>query len=361
MTNLTLKKVRKSFGGPEIIKGVDLEIEHGEFVVFVGPSGCGKSTLLRMIAGLEPITSGELSIGGERMNETRAADRGIAMVFQSYALYPHMNVFKNMSFGLETAGVARQEIDKKVRKAADILQISHLLDRKPRELSGGQRQRVAIGRAIVRDPKIFLFDEPLSNLDAELRVRTRVEIAKLHRDIGVTMIYVTHDQVEAMTLADRIVVLRAGIIEQHGTPLDIYNKPANRFVAGFIGSPRMNFVDVTAGANAADSLTVKLAGETIVLPSSDRKIVPDEPLSLGLRPEHIVSGATEGIRIGDMTVEHFEQLGGQTIAYGHLGDKQPLSVIIDGQRHFHDSEVIPVSIAAERCHLFDQRGIRISN
>ena len=242
MADLELRRVVKRFGAVEVIHGIDLRIEDGEFVVFVGPSGCGKSTLLRMIAGLEPISDGTLLIDKAPMQDVPAAARGLAMVFQSYALYPHMTVRKNLSFGLETIGAPRDEIERKVKDAAEILQITELLDRRPGQLSGGQRQRVAIGRAIVREPKIFLFDEPLSNLDAELRMQMRVEINRLHRRLGSTMIFVTHDQVEAMTLADRIVVLRKGVIEQVGTPLDLYNKPANIFVAGFIGSPRMNLL-----------------------------------------------------------------------------------------------------------------------
>jgi lactose/L-arabinose transport system ATP-binding protein len=242
MSDVTLRDVRKSFGAVEIIKGVDLDIKSGEFVVFVGPSGCGKSTLLRMIAGLETITSGDLNIGGDRMNEVDPSQRGIAMVFQSYALYPHMTVRENMGFALRFAGMPKEEIRKQVDEAARILELGPLMDRKPKALSGGQRQRVAIGRAIVRHPKVFLFDEPLSNLDAELRVHMRIEIAKLHRNLGATIVYVTHDQVEAMTLADKIVVLRSGIVEQVGAPLELYDNPANLFVAGFIGSPKMNFL-----------------------------------------------------------------------------------------------------------------------
>src|SRR6218665_1838803 len=236
-TSIQLRKVVKRFGSLDVIKGIDLDIEPGQFTVFVGPSGCGKSTLLRMIAGLETVSSGDLLIGGERMNDVAAAKRGIAMVFQSYALYPHMTVYKNLAFGLETAGLKRDEIDRRVREAAETLRITDYLQRRPKALSGGQRQRVAIGRSIVRDPNIFLFDEPLSNLDAELRVQMRVEISKLHEWLGNTMIYVTHDQVEAMTMADKIVVLRSGEIMQVGSPLDLYNRPANQFVAGFIGSP----------------------------------------------------------------------------------------------------------------------------
>ena len=248
MADIVLKNVRKSFGTVDVIKGVDLEAKHGEFVVFVGPSGCGKSTLLRMICGLERITSGQILLDGEDMSEVEASDRGTAMVFQSYALYPHMTVAENMSFSLRMAKVDKAEIKRRVDQAAHILQIQHLLDRKPKEMSGGQRQRVAIGRAIVRQPKVFLFDEPLSNLDAELRVQMRVELSKLHNEIGATMVYVTHDQVEAMTMADRIVVLRDGLVEQIGSPLELYSKPNNRFVAGFIGSPQMNFLEGTVDA-----------------------------------------------------------------------------------------------------------------
>src|SRR6218665_350041 len=259
-TSIQLRQIKKSYGDVAVIHGVDLTIDPGEFTVFVGPSGCGKSTLLRMIAGLEPITGGDLLIDGERMNETPAAKRGIAMVFQSYALYPHMNVYQNLAFGLETAKAPKAEIKERVQRAAEILQIVPLLQRKPKQLSGGQRQRVAIGRAIVREPKIFLFDEPLSNLDAELRVQMRVEIAKLHKDLGNTMIYVTHDQVEAMTMADKIVVLQAGVIEQVGAPLDLYNNPRNRFVAGFLGSPKMNFLESTVSKLEGTQGTVNVGG-----------------------------------------------------------------------------------------------------
>ncbi|MCV9936842.1 sn-glycerol-3-phosphate ABC transporter ATP-binding protein UgpC [Boseaceae bacterium BT-24-1] len=360
MTMLSLTQVQKRFGAVEVIRGVDLSIASGEFVVFVGPSGCGKSTLLRMIAGLEPISGGELSIGGIRMNETAASQRGIAMVFQSYALYPHMSVYKNMSFGLETARMRKAEIDRRVRKAADILQITPLLERKPRQLSGGQRQRVAIGRAIVRDPKIFLFDEPLSNLDAELRVQTRVEIAKLHADIGATMIYVTHDQVEAMTLADRIVVLRAGIVEQQGTPLDIYNKPANRFVAGFIGSPKMNFLDVSAAAGGGDAATIGLGASRFSM-SIRRGFDASEPLTLGIRPEHVVTGGTAEIDLGTLAIVHVEQLGGQTIAYGRLADGQALNVVLEGQRRISAGDSLPVGAMAGGCHLFGSDGLRLNS
>ena len=256
MAELTLRKVVKRFGQVEIIHGVDLEILDGEFVVFVGPSGCGKSTLLRMIAGLEELTDGELRIGDRVVNDVEPAARGVAMVFQTYALYPHMTVEENMSFGLRMGGLAKPEIKKRVDRAADILHLTPLLKRRPAQLSGGQRQRVAIGRAIVREPKVFLFDEPLSNLDAELRVQMRIEISKLHYDLKTTMIYVTHDQVEAMTLADKIVILNRGLIEQVGRPMDLYLKPANLFVAGFMGSPKMNFLKIPSASS--DGKNVRL-------------------------------------------------------------------------------------------------------
>ncbi|OOG63165.1 sugar ABC transporter ATP-binding protein [Sinorhizobium sp. A49] len=360
MTTLALKQVQKRYGAVEVIRGVDLQIGSGEFVVFVGPSGCGKSTLLRMIAGLEPISGGELAIGGARMNEKAASERGIAMVFQSYALYPHMSVYKNMSFGLETMRMPKPEIDKRVRKAAEILQITPLLERKPKQLSGGQRQRVAIGRAIVRDPKIFLFDEPLSNLDAELRVQTRVEIAKLHADIGATMIYVTHDQVEAMTLADRIVVLRAGRIEQQGSPLEIYNKPVNRFVAGFIGSPKMNFLDVSVVGRRDDGVVIGLAGADVAVPLVERAKI-GATLGLGVRPEHIRANGAGGTHLGTLTITHIEHLGGQTIVYGRLPDKQALIVAMEGQTLLNTGETLSVSIAPEHCHLFDADGRRLAD
>src|SRR5919112_4345184 len=258
MAELKLVDIKKSYGAVTIIHGVDLAIADGEFVVFVGPSGCGKSTLLRIIAGLEEVSVGEIQIDGQSVTNVPASDRGLAMVFQSYALYPHMSVYKNMAFALENMGLAKDDIDQRVRRAAQMLRLTEYLDRKPKALSGGQRQRVAIGRAIVRDPKIFLFDEPLSNLDAELRVATRKELSALHAEIGGTMIYVTHDQVEAMTLADRIVVLRSGRIEQVGTPLEVYNRPANLFVAGFIGSPRMNLLP----ARMAGSGQVAIGNDT---------------------------------------------------------------------------------------------------
>src|SRR3954471_4680851 len=283
MAELKLNGIKKAYGAATIIHDVDLAVRDGEFVVFVGPSGCGKSTLLRIIAGLEQVSGGEILIDGQDVTNVPASDRGLAMVFQSYALYPHMSVYKNMAFALENMGLGRSEVDKRVRRAADMLQLTAYLDRKPRALSGGQRQRVAIGRAIVRDPKIFLFDEPLSNLDAELRVATRKELAALHAEIGGTMIYVTHDQVEAMTLADRIVVLRAGRIEQVGTPLEVYNHPANLFVAGFIGSPRMNLLP--ARVHASGQLVLGNDARPISVPSTGTAAT-GSTVTLGSRPEH---------------------------------------------------------------------------
>ncbi len=293
MASLTLRDVRKSYGSTQVMHGVDLDIVDGEFVVFVGPSGCGKSTLLRMIAGLEEISGGSVSIGDREVNEIAASKRGVSMVFQTYALYPHMTVYKNMAFGLKQAKTDPAEIDKRVRAAADILQITDYLDRSPRNLSGGQRQRVAIGRAIVRNPEVFLFDEPLSNLDAALRVQTRLEIARLHERLETTMIYVTHDQVEAMTLADKIVVLRDGRIEQVGSPIDLYERPENAFVAQFIGSPKMNF----------------FSGEDLTSTGSSRlgrDITRD--MQIGLRPEHLVMTDSANAVV-EGTLELVENLG----------------------------------------------------
>ncbi|MEM7615803.1 MAG: sn-glycerol-3-phosphate ABC transporter ATP-binding protein UgpC, partial [Pseudomonadota bacterium] len=315
---LALQDIRKSFGQVDVIHGIDLEIEDGEFVVFVGPSGCGKSTLLRLIAGLDDPTSGDILLQGERVNDVPASDRGLSMVFQSYALYPHMSVRSNLSFGLENLRMDRAEINRRVDDAARLLQIEMLLDRRPGQLSGGQRQRVAIGRAIVREPVIFLFDEPLSNLDAELRLQMRVEISNLHAELGNTMIYVTHDQVEAMTMADRIVVLRGGQIEQIGKPLDLYNAPANKFVAGFIGAPQMNFLNGT------------LDGQTLTLDCGMTREVPVAegsamPVTLGVRPEAIAV-SLEGDGDTQVQVQNFEQLGAITYIYTAFPNGETLTV-----------------------------------
>lgn len=356
-TPVRLSKVYKRFGSVEVIHGIDLSIDPGEFTVFVGPSGCGKSTLLRMIAGLESISAGHLFIDNEMMNEVPAAKRGMAMVFQSYALYPHMSVYKNLAFGLETAGLKRGEIEPRVQRAAQILQIEPLLDRKPKQLSGGQRQRVAIGRAIVREPRIFLFDEPLSNLDAELRVQMRVEIAKLHRHLGNTMIYVTHDQVEAMTMADKIVVLRLGHVEQVGAPLELYNNPANRFVAGFIGSPKMNFLKAEIESHDASSAGIRVGGGKISLQRPARGASVGQKIELGVRPEHISTVQTEGhIPFTRAKVELVEHLGGQTLLYTTLPDGQNLTVSLDGQLAMEIGCHVETYIDPAVCHLFNAEG-----
>ena len=357
MSWLTLEHVHKRFGDHPVIQDVNLSVTNGEFVVFVGPSGCGKSTLLRMIAGLESISDGDLRIDDEVMNDVPAAQRGIAMVFQSYALYPHMNVYKNMAFALETARMAKAEIDMRVARAAAILQLDHLLDRKPKELSGGQRQRVAIGRAIVREPKIFLFDEPLSNLDAELRVQMRVEIAKLHQQLGNTMIYVTHDQVEAMTMADKIVVLRAGKVEQIGSPLELYNNPVNRFVAGFIGSPKMNLLQARMLPAAGGEARVALAEAVLPMPHLAGQDGAD--CSLGVRPEHLRLGGA-GTRIGEAQVQLVEQLGGSSLIYGVLSDGQPITVQVEGQQKPKPGERVPLHVDVALAHLFLPDGLRVT-
>ncbi|WP_337270508.1 ABC transporter ATP-binding protein [Oryzifoliimicrobium ureilyticus] len=356
-TRVSLHKVVKRYGELEVVHGIDLEIEPGEFTVFVGPSGCGKSTLLRMIAGLEPISGGSLFLDGERMNDVPAARRGIAMVFQSYALYPHMTVYKNLAFGLETSGMKKKDIEPRVERAAEVLQIKQLLARKPKQLSGGQRQRVAIGRAIVREPNIFLFDEPLSNLDAELRVQMRVEIAKLHQRLGNTMIYVTHDQVEAMTMADKIVVLNGGHIEQVGAPLDLYNKPKNKFVAGFIGSPKMNFVEgIVGGSSYAPSVEVN--GQVIALPRAVGKIAPGDKVTFGARPEHLTVHA-KGLALGPAKVDLVEHLGGQTILYVTLQNGKSLTVALEDQQPIRAGETVTIYVDPERCHLFDTKNVAI--
>jgi multiple sugar transport system ATP-binding protein len=352
MADLELSNVVKRFGSVEVIHGVDLKIRSGEFVVFVGPSGCGKSTLLRMIAGLEAVSGGAIAIDGATMNEVPAAKRGLAMVFQSYALYPHMSVRKNLSFGLETMRAPKAEITQRVAQAAEILQIGELLERKPGQLSGGQRQRVAIGRAIVREPKIFLFDEPLSNLDAELRMQMRVEINKLHRRLGSTMIFVTHDQVEAMTLADRIVVLRAGVIEQVGTPLELYNDPQNLFVAGFIGSPRMNFLPgAITGANGG-AIDVRLDTGLSLSTAVARAATASGKVTLGIRPEDITVAAPDKAMLsGDVQIA--EHLGGETFVYVSLPGGQTVTVEVQGQANIRPGERIGLSFADSAFHLFD--------
>ena len=326
MGSLSLKNIHKSFGDVEVLKGIDLTVEDGEFVIFVGPSGCGKSTLLRIIAGLEDETSGTVEIDGELMNAQPPTKRGIAMVFQTYALYPHLTVRDNMSLGLKQAKVAKVEITTSVELATSMLSLEDYLDRRPAELSGGQRQRVAIGRAIVRKPKLFLFDEPLSNLDAALRVNTRLEIAALHRKLSATMIYVTHDQTEAMTLADRIVVLNGGHVEQVGSPMELYNHPANKFVAGFIGSPQMNFI-------AAEQVGEK------------------DAVTVGIRPEHISLGSKKGDLSG--TVSHVERLGGDTNVYLDCGSAGLISVRMFGEHDFAVDSKLSATFDPSRIYRFD--------
>jgi multiple sugar transport system ATP-binding protein len=354
VAQVELKQVSKSFGAISVIKEVDLDVGHGEFVVFVGPSGCGKSTLLRLIAGLEDITSGELRIDGRRVNDALPSERGIAMVFQSYALYPHMTVFENMAFGLKLAHADKAAIDARVREAARVLQIEHLLDRKPKALSGGQRQRVAIGRAITREPKVFLFDEPLSNLDAALRVQTRIEIARLKDDLGATMIYVTHDQVEAMTLADRIVVLNAGRVEQVGSPLELYEHPRNVFVAGFIGSPKMNLLQAVAESVTPGAVSVRLpGGASLALPVREgaRGLEPGVNVTLGIRPED-VAGPDQGDLALSGKVLVVERLGSESYVYLRTDGAQTVVARRDPSTACAAGEAIRVGLPAARCHLF---------
>ncbi|MFN3687409.1 ABC transporter ATP-binding protein [Salinarimonas sp.] len=355
MASVRLEGVRKRFGSVEIVHGVDLDIADGEFVVFVGPSGCGKSTLLRLIAGLEDISAGDLLIGEKRVNALPPKERGIAMVFQSYALYPHMSVYENMAFGLELARSSKAEIDAAVRRAADILELTPLLDRLPKQLSGGQRQRVAIGRAIVREPKVFLFDEPLSNLDAALRVQMRIEIAKLHESMGVTMIYVTHDQVEAMTLADKIVVLNAGRIEQVGAPLALYHHPENLFVAGFIGSPKMNVVETRVAEVSPEGVAVDLPGGGRVVARVDpTRAAAGAPASLGIRPEHLTLGPGEATLTG--RVEVVEQLGEAYLLHVRLPDRTLITAKLPGDSHLRAGAEVALGVDGALCHLFDADG-----
>jgi multiple sugar transport system ATP-binding protein len=360
MAAVQMRAVAKTYEGSPILRGIDLDIADGEFVVFVGPSGCGKSTLLRVIAGLEEISEGELRIGGVRVNHLPPAQRGVAMVFQSYALYPHMSVFENMAFGLRLAKVPRGQIEADVHEAARILHIENLLDRKPRALSGGQRQRVAIGRAIVRKPKVFLFDEPLSNLDAELRVRMRYEFAQLHRKLQATMIYVTHDQSEAMTLADRIVVLSAGQVEQVGEPMQLYHRPANKFVAGFIGSPRMNFLPATLHECSDGCARVRLASDAILEVAADAShLAPGTALTVGIRPGDLsLNGGANAI---EGRIDYVEEHGNSSFSYvlcPQIAGTQGGLLTVELPRHgsLRAGDPLRLSLPAERCHLFDAQG-----
>lgn len=352
MAGLSIEGARKRFGATEVLKGVSIEVADGEFTVIVGPSGCGKSTLLRVVAGLEELTDGRIRIGDRDVTGLAPSQREIAMVFQSYALYPHLSVYENMAFGLRIAKAGKAAIDTAVRRAAAILNIEALLDRKPAALSGGQRQRVAIGRAIVRQPQIFLFDEPLSNLDADLRVRMRYEFAELHRQLGTTTLYVTHDQVEAMTLADRIIVMRDGRIEQTGTPRDLYARPANIFVAQFLGTPRMNILPATV---AEDGRATLGGGRSIALPPLAAPPPAGTPLSIGIRPEDIAVGDAPGAL--PFTIRFIERLGGLATLHlgGHDGDA-PIACQLRDDGSFDEGNAVALSFAPEHLHLFDADG-----
>ena len=350
MADVKIEHLHKSFGPVDVLKDINLQVEDGAFVVLVGPSGCGKSTLLRSIAGLEPITSGAISIGGRNVSDLAPAQREIAMVFQSYALYPHMNVENNMAFGLKFAGVPKDEIATRVNEAARILQLEPLLKRRPKELSGGQRQRVAIGRAIVRHPKVFLFDEPLSNLDAALRINTRVEIAKLHKLLKATIVYVTHDQVEAMTLADKIVVMNKGRVEQVGKPLELYYKPANLFVARFIGSPAMNTL---AASLDAKGKTISVCGVTLPISAP---ATANGAITIGFRPEHCVIGKT-GI---PAKVELVERLGETGYVHARTADGSAILAEVKGDPGLEQGADVKIAPTPEHLHLFDGEGVRLA-
>jgi len=357
MASVSLKQIRKSYDGKtDVLARIDLEVAHGEFVVLVGPSGCGKSTLLRMLCGLEAITDGIMSIGDHVVNHLSPAERGIAMVFQSYALYPHMSVYKNMAFGLKVAGQNKAAIAERIKNAAAILKIDHLLERLPRELSGGQRQRVAIGRAIVREPQLFLFDEPLSNLDAALRVQTRLEIAKLHRQLDATIIYVTHDQVEAMTLGDKIVVMHEGTIQQAGSPLALYQQPNNLFVAGFIGSPKMNLFACTVIKATPEHVIVRIGnGATVLVDVDGSAIKAGANATLGLRAEHIEQGQN-GSEVFRGVVDIVEHLGESNTIYLRMDDGQEVVIRGDGDKSVASGEPLVFSADSNAFHLFDDQG-----
>ena len=357
MARLELKQVTKTFPDATVIHGVDLTVDDGEFCVFVGPSGCGKSTLLRMIAGLEECSTGQVLFDGEDVTDQQPAKRGIAMVFQSYALYPHMTVARNMGFGLKIAKVSPSEIATKVQAAAKTLQIEHLLQRRPKDLSGGQRQRVAIGRAIVREPRMFLFDEPLSNLDAALRVEMRVELAKIKSQLNTTVVYVTHDQIEAMTLADKIVVLREGRIEQAGRPLDLYTRPANQFVAGFIGSPKMNFLPAKVTSADARGLVVDLDSSRRVTAICTERLPAGAALTLGIRPEHLqVVSAAQGMLKAEVAV--VERLGGETYFHVRVAGQNAIARVT-GDSAVAIGETIGLSFDPVQAHFFRPDGLRL--
>ena len=357
MGDVSLKDVYKRFGKTQVIHGISCEIRDGEFIVILGPSGCGKSTVLRMIAGLEVITQGEVAIDGKVVNRLEPADRDIAMVFQNYALYPHMTVFNNMAYCLKIRRMPKGEIEERVRNAAKILELTDFLERKPRQLSGGQRQRVAMGRCIVREPKVFLFDEPLSNLDAKLRVQMRLEIRKLHEDLKITGGIIAN-MVEAMTLGDRLVVMNDGVVEQIGTPLEVYDRPRTTFVAGFIGSPSMNFMPARLDANGRK---VELpGGESFQLPDAGLSAHGGQEVTLGIRPEHLIV-TEKGVSLADLKVDMIEALGADTLVHGYLGaDRTVVTVRVPGVMKVASADILPLTCEPERLHLFDpQSGTRI--
>jgi multiple sugar transport system ATP-binding protein len=356
MGQIRLTDIDRAYGRLKILHGINLAIEDGEFVVLVGPSGCGKSTLLRLIAGLDQPTGGTIHIDGRDATRVSAAQRGLAMVFQSYALYPHMTVRQNLAFGLENQRMSKADIDTRIAEAARMLEIEPYLDRRPGQLSGGQKQRVAIGRAVVRNPTAFLLDEPLSNLDAELRISTRAEIAALHERLGTTMIYVTHDQIEAMTLADRIVVMRAGRIEQIGRPLDLYNSPANLFVAGFIGAPRMNLMQVTVKDASATSVTVEGPGFAVSCPADGTRLRAGDTATLGVRPHDLAMVETGGV---EATVTLVEALGPETVLHAGLADGGKIIAVLSGQNTATSGGRLRLGLDRGRLHLFDSDGLRV--
>ncbi len=360
MASIKIDKVNKYFGSTHVIKDVSLDIKSESFTVLVGPSGCGKSTILRMIAGLEEINSGTISIDDKVVNDLPPKERNIAMVFQSYALYPHMTVFDNMAFGLKIEKKSKEEIEQRVMEAAKILQIEEYLERKPKQLSGGQRQRVAIGRAITRKPKVFLFDEPLSNLDAALRVQMRVELAKLHDQLNATMIYVTHDQTEAMTLANDIVVLDQGIVSQKGSPMNLYNNPDNLFVGGFIGSPKMNFIDSKILGKSSKSSEVDIMGTgKLNVPKISKNIQEGDSIKIGIRPEHLILNSKSD-SLWESKVFVVEKLGSGTYLYLEK-EGDPLVVQTDGDTNIKVGDTVKIGFDPFRCHLFDNKGISFKN
>ena len=368
MASIEFKNVLKAYGKVVTLSNINLKIDDGQLCVFVGPSGCGKSTMLRMIAGLESISAGELLIDGEVVNDVSPADRGVAMVFQSYALYPHMSVAENMGYSLRIHKVPKDEIDRQVKEVAKALQLEHLLDRKPKQLSGGQRQRVAIGRAIVRKPKVFTFDEPLSNLDAELRVEMRLHIARMHQEMKTTMVYVTHDQVEAMTLADKIVVMNFGKIEQVGAPMDLYHNPCNKFVAGFIGSPKMNFISSEIKSLNGDSVNIDFAGKEFPIPANNEGLKVGDKVTVGIRPEYLsIGGAQKALEKfgGEPTVsllfdsDVMERLGNNTYMYGTCCGQDNFKIIMPGDVNAQTGNEIELNCLAKNCLLFNEKDARI--